>query len=126
MMKHLLAAAVLLAAPLSAAAQSKPGSIADCERIKNDMAYNQCLASFGPKMGERAPRVQVGEDPESSVVERRATPGRQAVRGPRGRQSMSFDVVSGGSREVRREQASPRRSYRTRSYSRRGHSRRRR
>src|SRR3954470_15876764 len=117
---------VLWLLPFAAAAQPAPKSIADCERIKNDMAYNQCLASFGPKMGERAPRVQVGEDPESSVVERRATPGRQAVRGPRGRQSMSFDVVSGGSREVRREQASPRRSYRTRSYSRRGHSRRRR
>jgi hypothetical protein len=124
MMKHVLAALCVLA-PLSAAAQSA-SSISDCEKIKNDMAYNQCLASFGPKMGERAPRVQVGEDPESSVAERPASRGRQVARGRRGRQSMSFDVVSGGSREVRREQASPRRSYRTRGYSRRGHSRRRR
>ena len=127
MTKHLLAAALfLLAAPLTAAAQPKPGSIADCEKIKNDMAYNQCLASFGPKMGARAPRVQVGEDPESSVVERPASRGRQVARGRRGRQSMSFDVVSGGSREVRRGQVSRTKSYRTRSYRKRGYSRRRR
>lgn len=118
MTKHLLAALFLLA-PLSAAAQS-PSSIGDCEKIKNDMAYNQCLASFGPKVGQRAPRVGIGQDPESSVAET-PSPGRtRVVRGRRGRQTATFDVVSGGSREVRRGKASRSRSYGSRrSYRRR-------
>ena len=118
MMKHLLAAVFLLA-PLSAAAQS-PRSIADCERVKNDLAYNQCLASFGPKVGQRAPRVGVGQDPESSVAETPSRGRTRVVRGRRGgRQSASFDVVSSGSREVRRAKVSRSRSYGTRRYYRR-------
>ena len=48
---HLLAASLMLAAPMAAetaAAQGTPRSMAECERLKNDLAYNQCLAMFGP------------------------------------------------------------------------------
>jgi hypothetical protein len=37
-----------------------PASVSDCERIQNALAYNECLASFGPKVGERRPRVAAG------------------------------------------------------------------
>src|SRR3954465_12722235 len=124
MTKHLLAALVLLALPATAVAQSRPGSIGDCEKIKNDLAYNQCLASFGPKMGERAPRVHVGEDPESSVTEQATTSrGRRNLRGSRGRQSMSFDVVTDGAKEVKRGNVSRKTSPRTRTYRERSYSR---
>ena len=57
---------VLLILPFAAAAQPAPKSIADCERIKADLAYNQCLASFGPKMGERrSSRVAAPADDET-------------------------------------------------------------
>ncbi|MDP4003045.1 hypothetical protein [Methylobacterium sp. NEAU K] len=46
-LKH-LAALALLVAPLPVLAQGTPRSIAECERLKNDLAYNQCLAMFGP------------------------------------------------------------------------------
>src|SRR3954451_10229025 len=118
---------VLLILPFAAAAQPAPKSIADCEKIKNDLAYNQCLASFGPKMGERAPRVHVGEDPESSVTEQATTSrGRRNVRGSRGRQSMSFDVVTDGAKEVKRGNVSRKPSPRPRTYRKRSYSRRRR
>ncbi len=95
-MKYLLTTLLLLF-PLAAAAQS-PGaskSMSDCEKIKNDLAYNQCLASFGPKRGERgAGGMSVGEDDDG--------PAMTGSRGPRvgrtrsGRQTAAFDVVSGG------------------------------
>lgn len=119
-----LAVVILLATALPAGAQPA-GSISDCERIKNDLAYNQCLASFGPRVGQRAPRVQAGQDPESSVAEASPGRGRPVVRGRRGRQAASFDIVSGGSREVRRSKVSRGKSYRTRSYRSRRYGRRR-
>ena len=118
MMKHLLAAVFLLA-PLSAAAQS-PNSIGDCEKVKNDMAYNHCLASFGPKVGQRAPRVGIGQDPETSVAETPSRGGTRIVRGRRGRQTATFTLVTGRGREVRRAKVSRGRSYGARrSYHRR-------
>ncbi|GJE15391.1 hypothetical protein [Methylobacterium marchantiae] len=33
---------------VSASAQGAPRSMSECERLKNDLAYNQCLAMFGP------------------------------------------------------------------------------
>jgi hypothetical protein len=77
---------------MAASAQSSPpASVADCERLKNDLAYNQCLASFGPKLGER-PAREVDEDLPAAVQgsERR---GRKAGRG--GREAASFEVMSG-------------------------------
>lgn len=35
-----------LAVPASA--QGAPRSMAECDRLKNDLAFNQCLAMFGP------------------------------------------------------------------------------
>jgi hypothetical protein len=89
-MKHLLTCLLLLC-PIAAAAQSpSPASVSDCERLKNDLAYNQCLASFGPKRGERAARDGDGDQ----VAVEPAPGGRtRAARG--GRQAASFDVVSG-------------------------------
>jgi hypothetical protein len=92
--------AVVLAVPGIALAQSPaPGSIADCERIKGDLAYNQCLANFGPARGERRSRVAApaGEDDEPAVRRggRRGNSGyRTRRRG--GRQSAAFEV--GGAR----------------------------
>jgi len=43
-----LAALVVLVAPFPALARGTPRSIGECERLKNDLAYNQCLAMFGP------------------------------------------------------------------------------
>ncbi len=37
---------VLAAGPVLA--QGTPRSVGECERLKNDLAYNQCLAMFGP------------------------------------------------------------------------------
>ena len=39
----------MLALTLPAFAQVTPRSIGDCERLKSDLAYNQCLAMFGPE-----------------------------------------------------------------------------
>jgi hypothetical protein len=101
-MKHLIAC-VLLLCPLGAAAQSPdaPTSVADCEKIKSDLAYNQCLASFGPKQGERSPHSPPDEDAQTSRSARGGT-----FRGSRGRQAASFSVVSGKARASRKASAS--------------------
>jgi len=91
-MKPLLTCLPLLLFPLAASAQSSPpASVGDCERLKNDLAYNECLASFGPKLGER-PAREVDDDQPAAVQgsERR---GRKVGRG--GREAASFDVISG-------------------------------
>lgn len=97
---RLTLAALLLCLPAAALAQATPRSIEDCERIKVDMAYNQCLAQFGPKVGERASRGgPVAEDytDESRPAVRGSRRGRAAYqRGRRGRQVARFDVVSRG------------------------------
>jgi hypothetical protein len=87
-MRYLISSLLVLC-PLAAFAQS-PGaakSVEDCENIKNDLVYNQCLASFGPKHGER--RAGAGHDDGDGPSRR----GRSA-RG--GRQAATFNVVSGG------------------------------
>jgi hypothetical protein len=93
-MKYLLTCLLLLC-PLAAAAQSQdaPKSVSDCERIKIDMAYNQCLASFGPKRGERATRAVADEDDAPAVG--RSGSGRSVRHSRGGRQAAAFDVVSG-------------------------------
>lgn len=45
--RPVLAGLVALAAG-PALAQGTPRSVGECERLKNDLAYNQCLAMFGP------------------------------------------------------------------------------
>ena len=99
-----LAALIVLLAPLPALAQGTPRSIGECERLKNDLAYNQCLAMFGPAaknvaggyasadpssipaaaMAESIPQVE--ESAEASAA------GRRRYRGHRGRQYASFST----------------------------------
>ena len=102
-MKPLICLLFLLA-PTLALAQEQARSISDCEKIKADLAYNNCLASFGPKMGERRSRAAAAPadaDEEPAV--------RQSSR--RGRVSASFSVRGG---EVRQSRTRPSRAYRSR------------
>jgi hypothetical protein len=90
--------AILLLVPFAAAAQAPaPRSIADCEKITGDLAYNQCLAMFGPARGEPRPRIGAQGAGDEPVVTRSRGGGRYAYRGRRGRQRASFDI---GSRRV--------------------------
>jgi len=93
-MKYLLTCLLVLG-PLSAAAQAPqaPRAVSDCESIKNDMAYNQCLASFGPKRGERANSGSAEED-EGTALRRPGRRARAVRRSRGGRQAAAFDVVS--------------------------------
>ena len=112
---------VLLAflAPTLAAAQGVPRSVGECERLKNDLAYNQCLAMFGPAARNVAGGFAEGAASASASVATAlaaippgiaaALPlaqetGRRGRRGRytrHGRQSASFDTA-GGSRPYRR------------------------
>jgi hypothetical protein len=69
------------AVAVPALAQGKPRTIEDCERIDEPLAYNACLASFGPKRGEPATSVEEAEPAEAEPA--KPTPGRQrgATRG---------------------------------------------
>ena len=96
-----LAAFAVLLASLPALAQGTPRSIGECERLKNDLAYNQCLAMFGPAAKNVAggyasadiaaapmaePIPQVDETAEASASPRRR------YRSSRGRQYASFST----------------------------------
>ncbi len=50
-MKFLREIAVVGALLAGAGAQAAPKNIDDCEKIKEPMPYNECLASFGPAVG---------------------------------------------------------------------------
>lgn len=52
-----------LAVIVPAFGQSNPRSMSDCERLKNDLAYNQCLAMFGPA----AKNIAAGDTSRSSI-----------------------------------------------------------
>ncbi|HEX8165140.1 MAG TPA: hypothetical protein VF601_05050 [Beijerinckiaceae bacterium] len=94
-MKHVVLAA-LLAFPFAAVAQPAPKSIADCEKIKGDLAYNQCLASFGPKMGERPSRGAAAAEPaDDEPVVARGQRGRSGYARRGGRQRAVFEVGRG-------------------------------
>ena len=107
---------VTMAAIGPAAAQGTPRSVSDCERLKNDLAYNQCLAMFGPAAknvagGEgggsnaststsvvsadaaAAAGIPSADEPELQMPGRRGRHGRASRRG---RQSMSFAVATSG------------------------------
>ena len=109
-----LAVVLLPCLALAAHAQGSPRSMADCERLKNDLAYNQCLAMFGPPAKNvatgdgglaSAPITSVPapastsvagipsvEEPELETRGRRGRRGRHARRG--GRQSAVFAVAT--------------------------------
>ena len=102
--------------PFTAVAQTPaPRSIADCERIQNALAYNECLASFGPRVGERRARAVVTEPDGEERQVRRSRRGRSIARGRRGRQAASFEIRSGRGSEARKTRPSPgKRAYRRR------------
>ena len=106
----------------TAAAQGAPRAVSECERLKNDLAYNQCLSMFGPA----AKNVAAGEGAAASTGTAVALPpvlprslaiptvnepvqetrrGRRVRRGSYGRggrQSASFSVGGSETRSYRR------------------------
>lgn len=92
----LLCAAVGLLAAQPAAART----VDDCEKIRDWHAYNTCLASFGPRRGQRNVSNQPqAAGPEGRVygrskqVQRRAiVPGLNVQRVSGGRVRATFDV----------------------------------
>lgn len=103
----------------AAQAQGAPRSMSDCERLKNDLAFNQCLSMFGPAAknvagGEGAGSGAAPPSPppaavtaaipttEEPVIEtRRGRRGRRGSYTRNGRQSASF-TVGGEPRAYRR------------------------
>lgn len=121
-MKPLICLLFLLA-PTLALAQEQARSISDCEKIKADLAYNNCLASFGPKMGERRSRAAAPADAdEEPAVQQSSRRSSSSRRGRRGRVSASFSVRGG---EVRQSRTRPSRAYRSRGSGSRSSRRRR-
>jgi hypothetical protein len=97
-MKYLIALC-LFAWPFTASAQAPtPRSIQDCEGIKVDMAYNQCLAAFGPAAHTRPGKLEAGQDPEVATPVNTRRYGRLAKRKGRGfsrsRKRASFTMRS--------------------------------
>jgi hypothetical protein len=91
-----LALFTLLLFPAAALAQPVPKSIADCEKIKGDLAYNQCLSMFGPRVGERRARGVAPADDDEPVVTR-GRRGRSSYARRGGRQRAVFDIGRGRS-----------------------------
>lgn len=93
---------VLAAGPVLA--QGTPRSVGECERLKNDLAYNQCLAMFGPAARNVAGGFAAADTASSATQaaipqaeEPRAEAGRgRRYRGRHGRQRAVF--TSGGRR----------------------------
>ncbi|GJD81533.1 hypothetical protein [Methylobacterium gregans] len=101
--RPVLAGLVVLAAG-PALAQGAPRSVGECERLKNDLAYNQCLAMFGPAARNVAGGFAAADTPSAATQaaipqaeEPRAEAGRgRRYRGRHGRQRAVF--TSGGRR----------------------------
>jgi hypothetical protein len=99
-----LAALFALLAPLPALAQGTPRSIGECERLKNDLAYNQCLAMFGPAAKNVAggyasadiasmPAAPMAESiPQVEETAEATTSRRRRYRSGHGRQYASFST----------------------------------
>lgn len=85
-----------LLVPSVAFAQGKPRSIEDCELVKEPLAYNACLASFGPARNGEGPRVTAVPDNADTRSVRRSSRRGKVVRGRGGRVRAEFSV--GGSR----------------------------
>ena len=89
---RILLAAALLALPLSALAQVQPKKIEDCESISAPLAYNACLARFGPARRPGGPEVtEVPPDADKKVFRRSSRRGKIA-RGRGGRAHAEFAV----------------------------------
>ena len=111
-MRHLVAFLLplgLLVGPFAgvAHAQAAPRSINDCERIKGDLAYNQCLAMFGPRANTRGASAESLPAPGPQAAARE-TVQEPRVKGRRGRYTRggssraTFTVGRTSSRAYRR------------------------
>lgn len=93
--RPVLAGLVVLAAG-PALAQGAPRSVGECERLKNDLAYNQCLAMFGPAARNVAGGFAAADSaaPQAAIPqaeEPQAEPARgRRYRGRHGRQRAVF------------------------------------
>ena len=110
-----LAGLLLLCLGGVALAQGTPRSVGECERLKNDLAYNQCLAMFGPAAKNVAGGYAAGETPPAPALPATAAAATQAdepaeeTRGSRrgryrvrrGRQSAVFTAGSSEGRSYR-------------------------
>lgn len=103
-----LAGLALVASSASTLAQGTPRSVAECERLKNDLAYNQCLAMFGPPARNvvggfaAADSAAVAAIPQAEEPAEEARPSRRGrYRARRGRQSAVFVAGSGEGRSYR-------------------------
>jgi hypothetical protein len=92
-----LALFALLVFPAAALAQPAPKSIADCEKIRGDLAYNQCLSMFGPRVGERRSRGVAPADADDEPVVTRGRRGRSSYARRGGRQRAVFEIGRGRS-----------------------------
>ena len=95
---------VVLGVLAAASARAAPKNIDDCEKIKEPMAYNECLASFGPAVGhvgsgqsyapasEGEPRAAVGKGRRARAhhASARRGAGGMAMHGASGRMRMEF------------------------------------
>lgn len=102
MLRHVLPL-ICAALLLGAAAPATARSLDDCEKIKDWHAYNTCLASFGPRRGQRNVTNQPqAEGPEGRVyggrkfgqrsAARRGPAGLVVQRAANGRVRASFDL----------------------------------
>jgi hypothetical protein len=74
------ACASLAASPLLAIAPAaaKPQSVDDCEKIQEALAYNACLASFGPERGHDVVTREVPDNADARGSGRKS--GRRAAK----------------------------------------------
>lgn len=84
-----LAGLLLVGLGGGASAQGTPRSVGECERLKNDLAYNQCLAMFGPAAKNVAGGYATGEAgpslPAAAAIPQAEEPAEEPRGGRRGR-----------------------------------------
>lgn len=98
-----VACAAALVPALVLAQGAKPRSLEDCEKIEEAMNYNACLASFGPKRGERPSAgsgVERAQDEEPAA--RRGTKRRTAGQAKPAGRSIPGAIDYGQTRDGKR------------------------
>ncbi|MCX7324696.1 MAG: hypothetical protein NTZ14_09730 [Hyphomicrobiales bacterium] len=105
MMRVLIVAMAGLVLSLAASAPAQARTLEDCEKIKDWHAYNTCLASFGPRRGQRAVNGQPqAEDAERRVYRGRKQTARRSVSG------LNVQRVAGGRVRATFDVSAPRRA----------------
>ncbi len=90
---RILVAAALLLLPAIASAQAQPKKIEDCEAISAPLAYNACLAQFGPARRPGGPAVtEVPPDADKKKFFRRGGKRGKIARGRGGRAHAEFKI----------------------------------